>query len=172
MDWKPIENSEFDDILDLLDASFPIRRELINRDLQEVIDDPRPHGKIYRLKVDGNQIVGTAIYGQIYRTPQSQSDSNARESQGILRYLAIHSDHRRKGYATWILNKVMSDLKDAGCPCLCISIWPDDDVCRSLSKRFGFEYFDTFINEDHGIPDDKHNIYVYWFPTDEKNEMQ
>ena len=66
MDWKPIENSEFDDILDLLDVSFPICREIIDQDLQEVIDDPTPHGKIYRLKVDGNQIVGTAIYRRLY----------------------------------------------------------------------------------------------------------
>lgn len=168
MDWKPIKNSEFDDILDLLDVSFPVCREMINRDLQEVIDDPTPHGKIYRLKVEGNQIVGTAIYGRLYGTPKSQPERAAWEGQASLRYLAIHPDHRRKGYATWILNKVISDLKDAGCPGLCISIWPDDDVCRNLYKKLGFEYYETFINEDHGIPDDKHDIYVYWFPTDER----
>ena len=170
MDWKPIENSEFNDILDLLDVSFPICREIIDQDLQEVIDDPTPHGKIYRLKVDGNQIVGTAIYGRLYGTPKSHP-GDVWEGEGILRYLAIHPDHRRKGYATWIINKVMSDLKDVGCPCLCISIWRHaDDVYRNLYKRFGFEYYDSSISERYGEYFGEQDYYVYWFPTGEKNK--
>ena len=104
MDFHKIQSSDFQSVVDLLDASFPISRAFIERDLKEIQKHPKANGDIYGLWVDAT-LVGTAIYGSIYGTTSSQPDEEAWEGEGLIRYLAIHPEHRRKGHATWIIKK-------------------------------------------------------------------
>lgn len=49
MDWKPIDRLEFNAVLDLLVNAFVLPVEIIASDLNEIMDNPQAHGKIYRL---------------------------------------------------------------------------------------------------------------------------
>ena len=73
MDFHKIQSSDFQSVVDLLDASFPISRAFIERDLKEIQKHPKANGDIHGLRVDAT-LVGTAIYGAIYDHPSSQPD--------------------------------------------------------------------------------------------------
>lgn len=160
IDWKPMEPSEFNEVLDLLDNSFPISRERIQDDLNEILEGP-PHlyGVIHRLKVDdGSPILGTATYGQIY--------DGDWQGEGFIRYWAVHPDYRRQKHGTWMLYKVMSDLQKAGSPCLALSILHSDHVVQAFFERLGFQRYVGFTPEDAAENTEKygeHYGYVKWF---------
>ena len=160
MDWKVAKPSELDEILDLLDTSFPVSRAYIQNSLKEILDDPESNSEMHRLKVDGNQIIGTATYARVYGKSESGAVWNG---EGYLRYWAIHPDHRRQGYGMQILNKVMDDLKDAGAPCLCLSVLGSDRICRELYERLGFQHYDTHTPTDKTGVFGEHCCYVKWF---------
>lgn len=158
MDWQKIDSSEFNEIFELLDISFPVSRPILQDDLNQVIKNPRGEGIIHRLKVN-DQIIGTAAYGRLY-------DDEYWNGEGIMRYWAVHPDHRRKGYGTWILNKVMSDLRNAGSPCMVVAILSSNRTIRAFYERLGFtEYAPAFIDEDVATQQiyGEHSGYVKWF---------
>ena len=131
MDFHKIQSSDFQSVVDLLDASFPVSRAFIERDLKEIQKHPKANGDIYGLWADG-ELVGTAIYGSIYGTTSNQPDKEAWEGEGLIRYLAIHPEHRRKGHATWITKWKVIEVFEEGetsygayVPDLpgCIAVW-------------------------------------------------
>ena len=159
MDFHKIQPSDFQSILDLLDKSFPVSREFIERDLREIQKNPKANGEIHGLWVDGI-LVGTATYGALYGKTSSQPDDEAWDGEGLIRYLAIHPYHRRKGYATWIINKAIKDLKELGSPCVAVSVLAEDAVAIKMWEDFSFEkYGDTFTDK-HGFT---HHSYALWF---------
>ena len=159
IDFHKIQSSDFQSVVDLLDASFPVSRSFIERDLKEIQKHPKANGDIYGLWVDAT-LVGTAIYGSIYGTTSNQPDGEAWEGEGLIRYLAIHPEHRRKGYATWITQKVIEDLKEVGSPCVGVCVWVQDTVAAKIWEDFGFQkYADTFTDE-FGFT---HQAYGLWF---------
>ena len=116
MDFHKIQSSDFQSVIDLLDASFPVSRAFIERDLKEIQKHPKANGDIYGLWADG-ELVGTAIYGAIY------DSDDGWEGEGSIRYLAVHPEHRRKGHATWIIKRAIADLRQLNCPCIGVSVW-------------------------------------------------
>ena len=142
MDFHKIQPSDFKAVVDLLDTAFPVSRDFIERDLREIQKNPKANGEIHGLWVDGT-LVGTATYGALYDFPSSQPDGEAWEGQGLIRYLAIHPKHRRKGYATWIIKKAIEDIKQVGSPCVAICVLAEDTVAVKMWEDFGFKYYDT-----------------------------
>ena len=59
MDFHKIQTSDFQAVVDLLDISFPVNREFIEKDLKEIQKHPKANGDIYGLWADG-ELVGTA----------------------------------------------------------------------------------------------------------------
>ena len=153
MDWKVIEPTEMDEVVDLLDASFPVDKDYIKRELAEFAAAPRANGGIYRLRRD-DELIATATYEQCF-----DGDWNG---ESYLRFLAVHPEHRRKGYATWIIQKIMDATHALGSPCLCLSVLQSDSVCADMWKRRGFEIYDTQPCE-HYPEYGPHDYYVYWF---------
>ena len=158
MDFHKIQSSDFQSVVDLLDASFPVSRAFIESDLKEVQKEPKANGDIYGLWVDG-ELVGTATYGSIYGATSSQPDEEAWEGEGLIRYLAINPEHRRKGHATWIIKKVIEDLKEVGCPCVGISVWVQDTVTVKMWEDFGFQKYNDTFTDEFGT----HQSYALWF---------
>ena len=150
--------SFFQSVVDLLDTSFPVSREFIERDLKEIQKHPKANGDIYGLWVN-ETLVGTAIYGAIYDHPTSQPDGDAWEGQGLIRYLAVHPEHRRKGYAAWIIKKAIADLKQLDSPCIAVSVLAEDKVAVKMWEDFGFKYYETRKQDEYGT----HNSYALWF---------
>ena len=168
MDWKPIDRSEFNEVLDLLDISFPISREIIERDLNEIMKNPRAEGKVHRLKANG-KIIGTATYGRVYGNQYEKSDDPIWRGEGFMRYWAIHPKYRGKKYGIWILSKVMIDLQNAGSPCLALSVLASDTTMRAFYEKLGFNHYDTFTCK-HTPEYGEHYAYVKWFETGEIDE--
>ena len=158
MDFHKIQSSDFQSVVDLLDASFPISRAFIERDLKEIQKHPKANGDIYGLWVDAT-LVGTAIYGSIYGTTSSQPDEEAWEGEGLIRYLAIHSEHRRKGHATWIIKRAIADLRQLGSPCIGVSVLSEDTVAIKIWEDFGFQKYDDTFTDEYGT----HHAYGLWF---------
>ena len=158
MDFHKIQPSDFEAVMDLLDTSFPVSREFIERDLKEIQKHPKANGDIYGLWVN-ETLVGTAIYGAIYDYPSSQPDGDAWDGQGLIRYLAVHPEHRRKGYATWIIKRAIEDLKQLNSPCIAVSVLAKDTVAVKMWEDFGFKYYETHKQDEYGTYDS----YALWF---------
>jgi GNAT superfamily N-acetyltransferase len=153
MDWKVIEPTEMDAVVDLLNISFPVGKDYIKRELAEFAAASRDNGGIYRLRIDG-ELIATATYEQCF-----EGDWNG---ETYLRFFAVHPEHRRKGYATFIIQKIMDDAEALGSPCLCLSVLSSDSVCTGIWKRRGFELYNTSPCKDY--PEfGTHDSYVYWF---------
>ena len=159
MDFQKIQSSDFEAVVDLLDKSFPVSRAFIENDLRKIQKHPKANGDIHGLWIDGT-LVGTATYGSLYDHPSSQPDGEAWEGEGLIRYLAIHPEHRRKGYATWIIKKVIKDLKQIGSPCVAISVLAEDQVAVKMWEGFGFKQYDDAHTDEHGFT---HHSYALWF---------
>ena len=154
MDWKVIAYTEMDEVIDLLDVSFPVRRDVVKRDLAKIWANPRENGKIHRLRLDG-KLIATATYGQIF-------DGEFWNGESYIRYMAVHPDHRRKGYATKIIQKIMDDTQAVGSPSLNVSVLQSDSVCADIWKSHGFELYDTSPSEE--FPEyGTHDYYAYCF---------
>ena len=138
MDLSHVKNTqELDDVIDILDNSFPFDRQVIKEIIDDVIDD---NYCVYKLKIQG-KVVATACWG-IQST-----------GAGDLKLLAVHSDYRKKGYASYIVSKVLSSLKHFGCDRVYIAA--TDDV-RAMWEHFGFEFVKTFTYEDYGVVQEFH----------------
>ena len=158
IDFRKIETSDFDAILELLDNSFPVSRERIEKDLKEIQKNPKSEGEIHGLWVD-ETLVGTATYGACYGFQDNQPDGEAWNGEGHIRYLAIHPDHRRKGHATWIIKKAIADLKEVGSPCVAVSVLAEDKVAVKIWEDFGFEKYSDAATDEYGT----HQSYALWF---------
>ena len=157
MDFRKIEHSDFEDIVSLLDDSFPVGRERIESDLREILKNPRANGTIYGLWLDG-VLIGTATYGACYGLQSNQPGGDEWQGQGAMRYLAIHKDYRRKGYATWIINKAIEELRRESSPCLCVAVLAEDEIGVRMFENLGFQYYDTFKTDVYGT----HQSYALW----------
>ena len=153
MDWQPIELSELDAIVDLLALGFPIKREQIAYDMKKIWEDQTGEGVIHRLKVDG-ELVGTATFGRLY-THGSEPKGQDWEGESIIRYLTVHPDHRRKGYAKWIIQRIIRHSYITGSPCIAVSNLSTDEVGHKIWESFGFTQYNT-NNTIYG----KHDCFV------------
>lgn len=152
MDFHKIKDSDFETVLDLLDISFPVSRAFIERDLKEIQENPKTQGEIHGLWV-GGKLVGTATYAAIH------DKDHGWNGEGTIRYLAIDPNHRRRRYATWIIEKIIADLKELGSPSVNVSVLAEDKVVVKMWKNFGFEYYDTHCQDKYGT----HHAYALWF---------
>ena len=158
MDFRKIRPDEFDAVLDLLDKSFPVSRGHIKRDLRIIQQNPKGNGEIYGLFTEG-QLIATAAYGRCYGLQSNQAQSEMWDGEACLRYLAVDEAHRRKKYASWIVDKVIKDMKEAGSPCLAVAALAEDEVAVRFWENKGFEHYDTFKSDEYGT----HRSYVLWF---------
>ena len=152
IDFRKIETSDFDAILELLDNSFPVNRERIEKDLKEIQKNPKSEGEIHGLWID-HKLVGTATYGACYHKDDGWN------GEGFIRYLAIHPDHRRKGHATRIIKKAIAYLKEVGSPCVAVSVLAEDKVVVKIWEDFGFEKYGDISTDEYGT----HQSYALWF---------
>ena len=159
MDFQKIQPANFESVIDLLETAFPLSRSYIENDLRKVQQQPKANGDIYGLWVDGT-LVGTVIYGAIYGKTSSQPDSEAWGGEGLIRYLAVHPEHRRKGYATWIIQRAIKDVKAVGSPCISVSVLAEDTVAIKMWQDFGFEKYDDTYTDEFGVT---HHAYALWF---------
>ena len=161
MDFQKIQPSDFEAVVDLLDTAFLVSRDFIERDLKEIQKHPKANGEIYGLWVDG-ELVGTATYGACYGKTSSQPDGEAWDGQGLIRYLAIHPNHRRKGHATWIIQRAIKDLKAVGSPCVAVCVWvsAENTVVRKIWEDFGFQKYDDTFTDEFGFTQQSYGL---WF---------
>ena len=148
MDWKIAEPDEMQAVIDLLDMSFPVGKAYIQKSLAAETEI-----ETYRLRVDG-ELIATATYGQCFADEGWNGES-------YIRFLAVHPDHRRKGHASRIIQKIMDEMKAAGSPCVCISVLSADVRLAQMWKRRGFELYSAEVVKDQ--PNNQsHDYYVYW----------
>lgn len=152
MDFHKIQDSDFEAVVDLLDMSFPVSRAYIERDLKKTQKHPKAQGHIHGLWVD-SELVGTVTYGACY------DKDTGWDGEGCIRYLAVHPEHRRKGYATWIIKKCIENLKQLNSPCVAVAVLAENKVTIKIWENFGFKYYDTHDQDEYGT----HHSYALWF---------
>ena len=166
-DFRKIQDCEFSDVVDLLYDAFPIPRDHIEDDLREMRANPRQNGDLYGL-FEGKKLIATATYGACFGNLSSQEDSDDADTlwdgEGCLRYLAVDANHRREGIASWIVDKVIEDLKETvECPCVALNAIEGNEWLIRFWESRGFVVFGPLITDDYGT----HRSYVLWFDKDE-----
>ena len=157
MDWKavdPTESSEVNEVIELLDVSFPVDRDYIERAVAGILSDPGKDGQLYRLRSIDGDLIATVTYGQVY--------GDGWDGESFIRFLAVHPDHRRQGHAAWIIKKIMNDVQACGSPCVAVSILQSDKIAVGLWERRGFSVYATRPCEEFPEYGD-HDDYAYWF---------
>lgn len=145
MDWSPVKNQcETEQVINILYDSFPVKRELIKEYIEEV--SQTHYYNVCALRVD-NKVVATATFAL------------DRRKVGDLKLLAVHKDHRKKGYARYMVDKILADLKSRGCRRVYIAA--TDEVVE-MWEKFGFEYTDTFYCKAFGAEDIFHAYVIQW----------
>lgn len=157
MDWKavnPTDSTEVNEVIELLDVSFPVPRDFIEREVTKSRSYPEKEGQLYRLRSSDGDLIATAIYGQQY--------GEGWNGEMTVRFFAVHPDHRRQGHAAWIIEKIMSDAQACGSPCVCLSVLQSDTVAAGIWKRRGFTIYATQPCKEYS-ENGLHDCYVYWF---------
>lgn len=121
-------NTDIPAVVEILDDAFPVDK----KHLQEFVKD---NDSVYALKI-GDTVVGTATF------------SVKNDSDGDLKLLAIHKKYRGQGYARYIVDNVVHDLKHKGCTRVYIAA---TDEVSDMWEHFGFQYVDTFTCSTFGI---------------------
>lgn len=148
MDWKVVADpTEMDAVVELLDMSFPVGKAYIQESLVEEHEI-----KTYRLKED-TSIIATATYGQCF--------DDGWDGISYIRFLAVHPDHRRKGHAARIIQRILDEMQALGSPGVCISVLKTDVRLAQMWKRRGFVFYDSGTCETY--PEDIHDYYAHWF---------
>ena len=165
MEFHKIQDTDFHDILNLLDIAFPVSRTYFEKELKHIAQHPDIEGITYGLFSDGGEgfpldpnrishpdvlpifrecprlfraetLIGTVTYGRCWEK------ANGWEGEGFIRFLAVAPAHRRKGHATWMINRCLSDLKQQKCQCVCVAVDSTDAVAIKLWESFGFRKYD------------------------------
>ena len=154
MDFKAVDPTEINEVIELLDVSFPVDRDYIERAVAEILSDPGKDGQLYRLRSSDGDLIATVTYGQLYE--------DGWDGESFIRFLAVHPDYRRQGHAAWIIKKIMNDVQACGSPCVAVSSLQSDKIMAGIWERRGFTVYATRACEEH--PEHgHHNDYVYWF---------
>ena len=153
-DFRKIQASDFNAVRDLLDTAFPIPRYIIERNLKEIAANPKAEGCIYGLYEKGT-LIGTVTYGPCH-------NDDGWDGEGVIRYLAIHPDYRRRGHAKRIIERAITDLKAAACPCICVATHVDNTIATEIWEQFGFECYEDSFETDYG----PHQGFVLWLEAD------
>ena len=161
MDWKavdPTESTEIKEVIELLDVSFPVDRDFIEREVAGILSDPDKDGQLYRLRSSDGDLIATATYGQLY--------GDEWDGETFVRFFAVHPDHRRQGHAAWIIKKIMSDAQACGSRCVALTSLQSDKIAAGIWERRGFTVYATQPCEEY--PENgHHDCYVYWFENGE-----
>ena len=125
-DWRPIENSEFQEVSELNNICFSEFQ-----DLDYILTVQETIGEIYRLySYEHNKIIGYAVYGQVF------NDNSAY----VLR-IGILPEVRRQGYASYILDCIIIDLaqRKPKCPNIYCDIRQSNTASMNLFRKNGFQ---------------------------------
>lgn len=189
MDWKavdPTESNEVNEVIELLDVSFPVDRDYIEREVVSgILSNPGKEGQLYRLRSIDGDLIATVTYGQMYgdgwdgETAKKSADESESLSSGngsahrqgneqnpdfftFVRFFAVHPDHRRQGHAAWIIKKIMNDAQACGSRGVALSSLQSDKIAAGIWERRGFTVYATQPCEEY--PENgHHDCYVYWF---------
>jgi len=124
-DWKPINDSEFEEVFELDNICFPEYR-----DLDFIRDNKDTRGEIHRLySYEHNKIIGYAVYGQIFDN----------HSAYILR-IGVLPEFRRQSYASYIIDCIIIDLssRQPKCPAVYADIRQSNQASMNLFMKSGF----------------------------------
>ncbi len=156
MDWKAVDSTdspEVTEVIELLDVSFPVPREYIEGEIHKTLAYPEKEGRLHRLRSVDGSLIATAIYGQQY--------GEGWNGEMMVRFFAVHPDHRRQGHAARIIKEIMDSAIACGAPCVCLSILQSDTVAAGIWKRRGFTIYATQPCKEYS-ENGLHDCYVHW----------
>lgn len=158
MDWKavdPTESTDITEVIDLLDVSFPVDRAYIEREVTKSLSDPDLSGRLYRLRSETGDMIATVTYGQLY--------GDGWDGETFVRFFAVHPDHRRQGYATWIIDKIIQASRASGSRCIVLACRQSNTLAAGIWKRRGFTVYRHAVQPEAYPEYGLHDYYVYWF---------
>lgn len=134
MELKKIVNysAEIPAVISLIERTYSKDRKLARNEVHSIVNDPQIYGQMYVLWADG-EIVGTITYGAYF--------NNGWDGDGLISYLAVHPDHRRKGYARFMVNYAIEDMKAQKLPCVAIAVGQENVVARKFWENFDFQLY-------------------------------
>ena len=162
MDFKavnPTNTEEVSEVIELLDVSFPVDRDFIEREVTKSLASPEKDGQLYRLRSVDGDLIATVTYGQLY--------GDGWDGETFVRFFAVHPDHRRQGTCAWIIKKIMDDAQACGSRCVVLTSLQSDKIAAGIWERRGFTVYATQPCEEY--PENgQHDCYVYWIPQEGK----
>lgn len=94
-----------------------------------------PHKDIARkLREDPDDFLVGEVSGKIVTSVMFGYDGH----RGWVNYLAVHPDHRRRGYARALMDRVEAALRDRGCPKINLQIRRTNSQAIAFYERIGF----------------------------------
>lgn len=127
IDWRKIEDSELAEVRSLDDICF----EYKDMDYLREIEPKR--GEIWRLySHQYKKIIAYSVYGQLW-------DNNWNGNAYIMR-IGSHPNHRRNGYASWIIKSIILELsRHETCPAVYCDISQSNQASINLFTKSGFK---------------------------------
>ena len=138
-------------VVSLVDLCFDADRDLLRKDIHTVLESPGIYGDVYGLW-DGEVLVGCLCYGRCYAGEWA--------GEGYISHLAVRPEFRRRGLATYMVDKAIADLKASGAPCVCMTVKVGSVAALSFWQRYGVMLYDPAYESDgYGM----YESYVRWF---------
>jgi len=86
----------------------------------------------------GQRVIGLEDAGQLIGAVLVTHDTR----KGWINRLAIHPDHRRKGYATELIAAAERELREMGLRIFAVLVEPDNNASRELFAQEGYKAHD------------------------------
>lgn len=159
MRFEKTASTDLPAVTELLCASYDMDRERIESDLRDIVESPGVYGHIYGLWVD-DALVGTVTFGPFFKEGWL--------GEGLICYLAVSPDHRRKGYGRFMIERAFSLMDADGVPCAVVIVGKLNTVARAFWENFDFRIYAPDWESGGEIYD----CYVKWFDERSNVEVQ
>jgi len=128
LDWRKIIDTELEELKALDSMCFEYH------DIDYLREIEPDKGELYRLYSHTEKaIIGYSVYGQFF--------DNGWGGNAYIMRIGTHPEHRRKGYADWIISAILEDLytREKFCPAVYCDIRQSNQASMNLFTKNGFK---------------------------------
>lgn len=160
MRLEKIKPSELDTAVELANVAFPVEKSLLAYDFKQIMKSPDLYGHLYGAwitEAGRDLLIGIISYGRYYYGNWN--------GEGKISNLAVDPLQRRRGVATFMVDRAIADMKAEGVPCIGIDIAQNNPGAQAFWENYEFELY----AKNYRVDNLTYNSYAMWF-TEENNK--